>query len=161
MTWPRVYVETTIPSFYYGTRKQPELVARREWTREWWADAAQRYELVTSFTVLEELSRGRSADLVRLRMELLSGIPLLLSYPKISEIVQTYLRHKLMPSNPTPADATHLALASHHDCDFIVTWNCRHLANPNKAGHIRQINSALGLHVPELVTPEDLLRRRE
>jgi predicted nucleic acid-binding protein len=161
MPKPRVYVETTIPNFYYETRTQPELVARREWTREWWSDAAQRYELVTSFTVFAELSRGRPADLVRLRMELLSGIPLLLSYPKISKTVQTYLRHKLMPSKPTPADAIHLALASHHDCDFIVTWNCRHLANPNKASHIRRINSALGLHVPELVTPEELLRRRE
>ncbi|WP_420125653.1 type II toxin-antitoxin system VapC family toxin [Longimicrobium sp.] len=160
MPKPRVYVETTIPSFYYETRTQPNLVAWRDLTREWWSDAAERYELVTSFTVFKELSRGRPAELVRLRMELLSGIPLLLSQPKISEIVQSYLRHKLMPSKPVPADATHLALASHHDCDFIVTWNCRHPANPNKASHIRRINSALGLHVPELVTPEDLLRRR-
>jgi predicted nucleic acid-binding protein len=161
MQKPRVYVETTIPSFYYETRTQPNLVAWRDLTREWWSDAAEQYELVTSFTVFVELSRGRSADLVRLRMELLSGIPLLLSNWKISEIVQMYLRHKLMPSKPVPADAMHLALASHHDCDFIVTWNCRHLANPNKASHIRRINSALGLHVPELVTPEELLRRRE
>jgi predicted nucleic acid-binding protein len=161
MPKPRVYVETTIPSFYYETRTQPNLVAWRDLTREWWSDAAEQYELVTSYTVLVELSRGRPADLVRLRMELLSGIPLLLSHPKISEIVRTYLRHKLMPSRPVPADATHLALASHHECDFIVTWNCQHLANPNKASHIRRINSALGLHVPKLVTPEDLLRRRE
>jgi hypothetical protein len=92
MQKPRVYVETTIPSFYYETRTQPNLVAWRDLTREWWSDAAEQYELVTSFTVFVELSRGRSADLVRLRMELLSGIPLLLSNWKISEIVQMYLR---------------------------------------------------------------------
>lgn len=76
--------------------------------------------------------------------------------PRVTEIVETYLRHKLMPANP-PEDAWHLALASFHDCDLIVTWNCRHLANPNKAGHIRRINSLLGLDVPRLATPLELV----
>jgi hypothetical protein len=156
---PRVYVETTIPNFYYETRTQPNLVAWRDLTREWWSDAAERYELVTSFTVFRELAAGTS-DRVRLRMELLSGIPLLVPTPKIDQIVEVYVQHRLMPRTPSTADATHLALASYNACDFIATWNCRHLANPNKVTHIRRINSALGLHVPELVTPQDLLRRR-
>lgn len=50
----------------------------------------------------------------------------------------------------------HLALASFYNCDFILTWNCRHLANPNKALHIRRINTALGLCVPKVLTPLDL-----
>ncbi len=157
MPKPRVYVETTIPNFYYETRPQPELVARRNWTREWWSDAAERYELLTSLTVLVELAAGTS-ERVRWRMELLRDIPLLLPSPAIGEIAETYVRNKLMPSKPNTADAIHLALASRNDCDFIVTWNCKHLANPNKAAHIRRINSDLGLHVPELVTPQDLLR---
>jgi hypothetical protein len=160
MPKPRVYVETTVPNFYYETRKQPELVARREWTREWWSDAAQRYELVTGLAVFEELAAGTRIALVELRTDLLRGLPLLLPHPPIPAIVETYLKHKLMPARPTSADAMHLALASENHCDFIVTWNCRHLANPNKATHIRRINSALGLQVPELVTPQDLLRRR-
>jgi hypothetical protein len=160
MPKPRVYVETTIPNFYYETRTQPDLVAWRDLTREWWSDAAQRYELLTSPTVFEELDAGTRLPLVELRKALLLGLPLLLPHPPIPAIVETYLQHKLMPARPTPADAMHLALASKNDCDFIVTWNCRHLANPNKATHIRRINSALGLQVPELVTPQDLLRRR-
>jgi predicted nucleic acid-binding protein len=154
-----VYVETTIPSFYHETRTQPEFVAWRELTRQWWSDAAEQYELVTSFTVLRELAEGTRSR-VRLRVELLHAIPLLVPTPKIDEIVEVYLQHRLMPRRPSAADATHLALASYYACDFIATWNCRHLANPNKATHIRRINSALGLHVPELVTPQDLLRRR-
>ena len=51
----------------------------------------------------------------------------------------------------------HLALASVHRCDFLVTWNCRHLANANKFGHIRRVNTLLGLYVPSLVTPLELL----
>lgn len=159
MPKPRVYVETTIPNFYYDLRDSPAVVERREVTRAWWANARERSELLTSSTVLLELAAGTRKHLVRLRMELLSGLPVLFTNPPIPAIVQDYLRHKLMPSRPTTADATHLALASHHECDFIVTWDSRHLANPNKFTHIQRVNSALGLHVPEIVTPAELLRR--
>lgn len=158
MAKPRVYVETTIPNFYYETRTQPELVARRNWTRAWWSDAAQQYDLLSSSTVLEELAAGTS-DRVRLRMELLRELPLLVPSPEIDQIVEIYVLHRLMPSRPSSADAMHLALASFNHCDFIVTWDSKHLANPNKVTQIRRINSALNLHVPELMTPQDLLGR--
>ena len=61
-----------------------------------------------------------------------------------------------MPRDPV-GDALHLALASFHKCDFLLTWNCLHLANANKFGHIRRINGMLGLFVPLLVTPLELL----
>ena len=73
-----------------------------------------------------------------------------------AEIVRAYIEHKVMPSDPA-GDALNLALASYHKCDFLVTWNCRHLANANKFGHIRRINTLLGLFVPALVTPLELL----
>ena len=55
---PRVYIETSIPSFYYENRSSPEMVARRKWTRHWWAEARSQYELVTSAAVLNELKRS-------------------------------------------------------------------------------------------------------
>ena len=58
MSKPRVYVETTIPSFYHETRTGPDIVARRRWTRQWWSGASERYELVTSPPVLDELTGG-------------------------------------------------------------------------------------------------------
>ena len=61
-----------------------------------------------------------------------------------------------MPSQAM-GDAAHLALASFYKCDFLVTWNCQHLANANKFDHIRRINSLLGLFLPILVTPLELL----
>ena len=54
----RVYVETTIPSFYHERRQEPEMIARREWTRDWWDNHASQYELVASFAVVEELESG-------------------------------------------------------------------------------------------------------
>jgi hypothetical protein len=61
-----------------------------------------------------------------------------------------------MPADPA-GDALHLAMASHHKCDFLVTGNCQHLANANKFGHIRRINTMLGLFIPAIVTPLELL----
>jgi predicted nucleic acid-binding protein len=155
MSLPRVYVETTIPSFYHETRTAPEIVARREWTRQWWSAAVARYELVTSPAVLDELGSGPS-DRSGAWLALVAELPVLAVSPAIIEIVQAYIQHKLMPANPT-GDALHLAVASYHKCDFLVTWNCEHLANANKYGHIRRINTMLGLFVPALVTPMELL----
>lgn len=155
MSKARVYVESTIPSFYHEVRTAPDIVARRHWTRLWWRDAPQRYELVTSAAVLDEVAVGspdRSVD----RLELVRGLPLLPIEAGIAQIVHTYVRLKVMPADPA-GDALHLALASHHKCDFLVIWNCQHLANANKFGHIRRVNTMLGLFVPALVTPLELL----
>ena len=155
MTKPLVYIETTIPSFYYEERTDPGIVARRKWTQQWWDTAAEHFELVTSPAVLDELAGGipeRSTE----RLALVRDLPLLSVELAIVEIVQGYIRHKVMPADPG-GDALHLALASYHKCDFLVTWNCRHLANANKFGHIRRVNAMLGLFVPALVTPLELL----
>ena len=90
------------------------------------------------------------------RLLLVRDLPLLTIESAIGEIVQAYLQHQVMPADPA-GDALHLALASFHKCDFLVTWNCRHLANANKFGHIRRVNTILGLFVPALVTPLELL----
>ena len=56
-------------------------------------------------------------------------------------------------------DAEHLALGSFHNCDMLVTWNCKHLADANKFGHIHRVNALLGLRTPALVTPLQLLEK--
>ena len=74
----------------------------------------------------------------------------------MTDIVTAYLAKKIMPKDPG-GDALHLAVASFHRCDFLVTWNCQHLANANKFGHIRRVNDILGIGNPSLVTPLELL----
>jgi len=155
MSKPLVYVETTVPSFFHEDRPAPDIVARREWTRQWWNKARKLYRLVISEPVLEELGRGRS-DRSEARLSLVQELPLLPVEPPILEIVETYIRHHVMPMDPG-GDALHLALASYHKCDFLVTWNCRHLANANKFGHIRRVNTLLGLYIPTLATPLEML----
>jgi hypothetical protein len=155
MSRPRVYIETTIPSFYHSTRTGTASLARRDWTRRWWDSAEDVYERVTSDAVLEELRDGEYPTRAA-ALDLVQDLPLLEITPAVAEIVDAYFRHRLMPVDPT-GDALHLALASYHRCDFLLTWNCRHLANANKFGHIRRVNSLLGLFVPVLITPLELL----
>jgi predicted nucleic acid-binding protein len=116
-----VYVETSIPSFYHEIRTDPEMLARRQWTRESWQYAPARYELVTSPAVVSELERGdypsRAACL-----DLIATLPLLAVEPAVVEIAETYIARQVMPADPA-GDALHLALASFHRCDFLVTWN--------------------------------------
>ena len=131
------------------------MVARRQWTRLWWDNLRGNYLVVTSVAVLDELSRGSYPNKDK-AIKLASNLPLVPVDPSISHIVQAYIRHKVMPNDPV-GDALHLALASYHKCDFLLTWNCRHLANANKFGHIRRVNGMLGLYMPQLVTPLELI----
>ncbi len=151
----RVYVETSIPSFYYEVRTEPEMVARRDWTRQFWDNASTNYELLTSVAVLDELNNGEFLQKQQ-ALDLMSDLPLLPSPVEIDEIVEAYVRRMVMPADPL-GDARHLAVASYHRCDFLLTWNCKHLANANKFGHIRRVNVMLDLFVPMLVTPLELL----
>ena len=149
------YIETTIPSFYHEVRQEASMVARRDWTRRWF-DATQGTErIVTSAAVISELENGDFPGRDH-ALEMLDELELLPINDAVSEIVEAYTRHKLMPSDPL-GDALHLAVASYHRCDYLVTWNCLHLANAKKFGHIRRLNGILGLYVPELVTPMELL----
>jgi len=151
----KVYVESTIPSFYHEVRTETEMVARSDWKREWWDERSGEYELLTSVAVIDELSRGDYPSKSQV-LGLIENVPLVPIEEPIAEIVRTYVLHKVMPSDPL-GDALHLAAASFHRCDFLLTWNSRHLANANKFAQIRRVNILLGLFVPMIVTPLELL----
>jgi hypothetical protein len=151
----RVYIETSIPSFYYEVRQEPEMVARRQWTRHWWDHERGKHELVTSEAVVVELSRGDYPSKEQ-TLALIEPLALLDIEDPIVEIIEAYIARQVMPKDPS-GDALHLALASYHRCDYLLTWNCANLANANKFPHIRRVNALLGLFTPDLVTPLELL----
>jgi len=134
----------------------PEMISRQNWTRRWLdAALAGSDELVTSLAVEMELTAGEFPNKSDM-LELASRFSLLDLNDAVAEAVDAYIANHVMPNNPG-GDALHLAAASFHRCDFLVTWNCRHLANANKFGHIRRVNGILGLGNPVLVTPLELL----
>ena len=136
---------------YHTLRVDPESIARMHWTRQWWEEFEPQFELLTSPAVILELQQG-STEKTEARLELVSGLDLLDITDEIEEIVAKYIERLVMPSDPG-GDALHLAIASYYELDVLLTWNCRHLANPNKMEHIRAVNQELKLSTPLITTP--------
>ena len=151
----RIYIETTIPSSYYTLRTDEESLIRQKLTRQWWDEYAALFILTSSTAVVQELRRGREQITLN-RISLLEGVELFDPTVEISQIAQIYMERLIMPQEPQ-GDALHLAIASFYRVDILLTWNCTHLANPNKFDFITRINRELGLTTPELKTPHDYL----
>ncbi len=130
------------------------------WTREWWDEIAPSFELHSSDAVIAELQRSTLGDLRKRRIDLISDLNLLEVSSEVTEIATIYVDRLVMPRGGA-GDALHLALASFYSLDVLLTWNCKHLANPNKFGHINQVNGELGLSTPLLITPLNYLSEDE
>lgn len=94
---PSVYVETSIPSFYYEVRSVPDMVARRAWTREWWDEHVADYDAYTSEAVIEELEGGAFPG-KQDALKLMHNLPLLDINEPIADTVATYISHHVMPN---------------------------------------------------------------
>lgn len=151
-----VYIETSIPSYYFETRTTVLARAWREATRRWWEDERGSYHLVTSAFVVAELSEA-PATKAAAALQLMARVEVLPEPPGLAGIIDEYVRHRLMPAD-AGGDAAHLAMCSMYGVDFLLTWNCEHLANANKVRHIQTVNQRLGLHIPILTTPLALIR---
>ncbi len=149
---PSVYIETTIPSYYHDQR--PSLAMHIARTRTWWDQERHDYDCFVSEVVMEELAEGDypGKALCLAFVADLSRVPL---NGEIREIADTYCRRQLMPRWPV-RDALHVAIASYHGIDFLLTWNCTHLANANKFARLEKLNRELGIIMPRIITPLEL-----
>jgi len=125
-----------------------------ETTQKWWDEEHNNFDIWISEEVLNEISEGNYPRKNEI-FSLVSTIPVLLPDRRIVDIAQIYLDNYIMPQ-VLKGDALHLAYASYYQIDFLLTWNCNHLANANKRKHIRTINTRLNLPTPEIVTPLEL-----
>ncbi len=154
----KVYIETTIPSAYHENRRDTDSVFRRQHTRAWWDGYAAHYSLVTSEAVFQELRQPSYPAAKRAAcLALMNSVPLVPITDAVVTAAEVYAREFVMPNQPS-LDALHLSLASFHECDILLTWNCEHLANANKLGHIRKVNRRLKLSTPLLITPLQLMK---
>jgi hypothetical protein len=150
-----VYIETTVPSYYFETRRSPQVVAWKAATRTWWDRYRSVYDLSLSRLVLAELAAAPSSK-ARPALSLVEGLTVLDEPQELSAVAEFYMLHRAMPVEAR-GDAYHLAMASIHRVDFLLTWNCRHLANANKIRHLTILNGRLGLPIPIITTPLTLL----
>jgi predicted nucleic acid-binding protein len=152
-----IYLDTTIPSYLFDSREQIKFLTSL--TRKWWDEESGKFDITTSESMINELSRGNYPEKEKI-MEFAIAIPLLPFDENILEIAKIYISNYLMPRD-LEGDAMHLAYASYYKIDFLLTWNCNHLANSNKKKHIRFINTNLGLFIPEITTPMELFEVKE
>ena len=153
---PSVYIETTIPSYLTAWRS-PELVmaANQEATRSWWDTSRPKFDIFISALVLDEASSGDPAAAQR-RMEIIREIPAL----DVSELAEE-LAVRLLAASALPekakADALHIAIATVHGIDYLLTWNCKHIANATMRLKIESICRSSGYEPPIICTPLELM----
>jgi len=153
-----VYIETTLPGAYHDERMDVVSRFQRHQTRLWWTTRG-KYELYTSEAVLAELEQDEFPNRQE-AIRLLAGVAVLPVTDEVRGVAQAYVEHYVMPRKHM-GDAFHLAFASVHELDYLLTWNCRHLANPAKVVHIMAVNRRLGLLTPTLLTPQMLVEESE
>lgn len=149
-----VYLDATIPNYFFDTRKSLKTFV--EITQKWWKEEKESFDIWISEETLNELAAGNYPHKNN-AIGFASKLKVLPPDDNIIEIAQIYLDNYVMP-RVLKGDAIHLAYASFYKIDFLLTWNCNHLANANKRQHIRRINTRLNLSVPEIVTPLELFK---
>jgi len=151
---PRVYVETTLPS-YLTAWPSRDLVraAHQQITREWWA-RRDVFELYSSRLVLQECQAGDTKAASE-RLVALTGIPLLEQTPDVAVLAEALMREVPLPGRAA-ADAIHIAIATVHGVHYLVTWNCTHIANATLRPQIESVCRWVGFEPPLICTPEEL-----
>jgi hypothetical protein len=153
---PRVYLETTIPS-YLTAWPSRDLVraAHQQITREWWDRRRGQFELFISQVVVRECQAG-DPDAAAQRLDVLRDLPLLEQTEEATALAQALLEQVPLPDRAA-VDALHIAVATVHGMDYLLTWNCTHIANAALRDPIESVCRASGYEPPAICTPEELL----
>ena len=155
-----VYIETSIPS--YLTARPSRDVRAAAWqqiTTEWWDAARQDYEIFTSELTMIEAAAG-NPDAAERRFAVLREIPELKIDEEVQELAELLISEGGIPTS-AEADALHVAVATVHRIDYLLTWNYRHIDNAAKKPIIRSICIGAGYPYPEICTPMELLPEKD
>lgn len=151
----KVYIETSIPSYLTAWRN-PNLImaANQELTKEWWENN-HKFDLYLSAVVIQECSYG-DTDAAKRRLEVLSGIPEIEITEEV-EIFAAILLNKVPLPYKAKIDALHIAVATVGGMDYLLTWNCKHIANATLRSRIEAVCRESGYEPPIICTPQELL----
>lgn len=153
---PKVYVETTILSYLTAWRSDDVLrAAHQELTAKWWSSRNQ-FELFVSEFVIDEIRRG-DPDAARERIAAAEGLERLLADHQVELLARSLLEQAALPTKAR-IDAAHIAVAAVHGMDYLLTWNCKHIANAFMRPSIERICRESGCEPPVICTPEELQR---
>ncbi len=152
---PRVYIETSLVSHLVARRSRELIVAaRQQLTIDWWENQRDKFELFISETVLQEARRG-DADEINKRLSILNPLTLLDVTNESLQLANELLKRGTLPTKAA-VDAVHISVATVHKMDYLLTWNCKHIAN----AHVRKMAGRFfreaGYEPAVSCTPEEL-----
>jgi predicted nucleic acid-binding protein len=152
----KIYIETTIAS-YLSAWPSRDLVtaAHQQITREWWQARRDEFEIFVSQIVIQEAGGG-DQDAAARRLEFLKELSLLELTEEVTALAQELIQQVPLPERAA-LDALHIALAVVHGMDYLLTWNCTHIANAALRGKIEAVCRSRGYEPPVICTPEELL----
>lgn len=151
-----VYLESSVISYYANNISSDlKVAAEQKITQDWWANIMPQFEIFISDYVLQEVALGRKRE-AEARIKIAQHLTVLPESPHIYELAAEYVKRLSLPKNGE-IDAFHLAVAAVHKVDFLLSWNCKHIANALKYRKIREINQSLGFYVPVICTPRELM----
>ncbi len=152
---PKVYLETTVISYLTALPSRDIVqAAHQQITREWW-ERRERFELYISQAVLEEAARGNAEAAAR-RLAALQGLTVLAVDEKVSKLAERFVEMNAIPAKAV-VDAIHIAAAVVNGMDYLLSWNCTHIANAAIRGKIDFRCWDAGLQPPVICTPEELM----
>jgi hypothetical protein len=157
---PSAYVETTIPSYYVARPSVNVIQASRQASTRAWGDGGRSgFEIFTSQEVLQEAMLG-DGEMARQRLELLVPLPKLDLTEDVATLAQNLIQAGLVPEKAA-SDAVHIAVASVHQMNYIVTWNFKHIANPYTRDRLGAVVADGGFRLPVMCSPEALIQYDE
>ena len=152
---PRMYIETTVPSYLTAWPSRDLIrAARQQSTREWWAKR-DGFDLFTSQIVVDECEAGDPLA-AKNRLAAIAGIPLLEFTRDAATLAKSLMRGMSLPKR-AEADSLHIAIAATHNLDYLLTWNCKHIANALFRRRIESICQAEGFKPPLICMPDEFL----
>lgn len=151
-----VYLETTFVSYLVARPSRDLLVAgHQQITGDWWANRRNLFECVVSQVVIDEASAGDEAE-VQKRLKIIGELQALAATDDAESLAEAIMSSGALPVRAI-RDAAHIAVASVHSIDYLLTWNCKHLANAQIARRIAVVCQQLGFQMPIVCTPEELM----
>ncbi len=151
----KVYIETSVISYLTARPSKTILgAAHQQITLAWWETRSQ-YDLVVSESVLRECGAG-DPDAAKKRLTVLNDVPLILITEQALDIANSLIAKGIIPAKAAE-DALHITIATVNGVDYLLTWNCRHIANPEIQRGIAAHLEEIGLSLPFICTPEELL----
>lgn len=153
---PTLYLETSVLS-YLAARPARDVVtaARQQVAHDWWGTRREGFVLYVSQAVLGEAAAGDPAEAAR-RLALVAGVPLLDITAEAASLAQRLQALAAFPAR-AGVDALHVALATVHGVDYLLTWNLRHIANAERRPRIERACRAAGYRPPVICTPDELM----